>query len=219
MNGCRFGIDRKAWVLPFLAEACELAGLRRVVRLHLAIWGLSHVVESAQLCVTELAANVITHVGPGTPTTLTVSMHGSRLRIEVADPDTRALPTLLSANAHDDSGRGMVLVEAIAERWGVILREDTKVTWCELATGLRSADDHVNDPQVVRAEALLTTYWLDGQMHPAPERRMMTPLLAMEEVTVNVIVDLLRWLSVHGRDCEAVIDKAWGHFEQGAKSP
>ncbi|WP_240361909.1 ATP-binding protein [Streptomyces sp. MBT27] len=210
-DGCRFEIERKAWALPFMAEPRELAGLRRVMRLHLNLWGLPHVVEAAQLCVTELVTNVITHVGPDTPTTLAVSMNGSRLRIAVIDPDARALPTLLSACADDESGRGMALVEATAQRWGVILREDGKVTWCELATGLRSAYGHVDDPQVARVEALLDLYSLNDQNCQTPARRV--TVSAAEKVTTGLIVDLLRWLRVHGRDSQAVIDRAWSHFE------
>ncbi|WP_406508464.1 ATP-binding protein [Streptomyces sp. NBC_00212] len=211
VNGCRFGIDRKAWDLPFLAELEELAALRRIMRLHLTMWGLPHVVESAQLCVTELVANVITHVGPQTPTTLAVSMNGNLLRIEVVDPDTRALPTLLAATTDDESGRGMALVEATAERWGVVLRADTKVTWCELATGLRSADDHLDDPQVARAEVLLGLYCCEAK--PAQASASRVSLSVAEEATIEVIVDLLRWLRVHGRDSDAVMECAWGRFE------
>ncbi|MFI6682617.1 ATP-binding protein [Streptomyces sp. NPDC050485] len=210
MEGCRFGIDRKAWDLPFLAEPEELAALRRIMRLHLTMWGLPHVIESAQLCVTELVTNVITHVGPQTPTTLAVSMNGPLLRVEVIDPDTRALPTLLAAMIDDESGRGMALVEAVADRWGVILRADAKVTWCELATGLRSADDHVNDPQVARAESLLGLYCLNGG--PESKAANAASLSSAEEATIEVIVDLLRWLRVHGRDSDAVMECVWGRF-------
>ncbi|MET9363173.1 ATP-binding protein [Streptomyces sp. NPDC006632] len=194
-----------------MAEPRELAPLRRIMRLHLTTWGLPHVVAPAQTCVTELVANVITHVGPETPTTLTVSMNGGRLRIEVTDPDTRALPTLMSASPDGEAGRGVALVEAFADRWGVILREDTKVTWCELETGLRSAQDHLADPQVDRAEALLGIYCLDEQGPRAARGRV--PLWAAEKATVGVIADLLRWLHVHGRDCEAAIESAWASFE------
>jgi len=64
----------RPWELPFLAVPEEVAALRRLLRLHLALWGLQELTEAAQLCVSELVANVITHVGPGTPTTLAVSM-------------------------------------------------------------------------------------------------------------------------------------------------
>lgn len=96
LDGCRFGVVRKGWDLAFLAEAKELAGLRRVMRLHLELWGLPGVVYAAQICVTELVANVVRHVGPGTPSCLAVFMNGDRLRIEVSDPDVRALPTLVT---------------------------------------------------------------------------------------------------------------------------
>jgi anti-sigma regulatory factor (Ser/Thr protein kinase) len=129
-------MPRKSWDLLFLAELEEVAALRRVLRSHLRLWGLHDVIDAAELCVGEFVANVINHVGLGTPTTLVVSMNGRHLRIEVHDPDARALPILQRADADSETGRGMVLVDAVADRWGVLLRPAGKVTWCELATGL-----------------------------------------------------------------------------------
>jgi signal transduction histidine kinase len=87
-----------------------------------------------RLCVTELLTNVIDHLGEGTPVTVRVT--GTDLghtRIEVTDPDPRALPTLLSATETAESGRGLTLVDAVAQRWGVTQRADSKTVWCELA--------------------------------------------------------------------------------------
>ncbi|WP_324606348.1 ATP-binding protein [Streptomyces cellulosae] len=148
-------VSRKAWNLDFTAEPEEVAALRRIMRLHLGVWGLSDVTDAAQLCVSELVSNIITHVGVGTPATLAVSMNGAHLRIEVHDPDTRALPTLLDANVDSESGRGMALISAIAVRWGVQLHPDRKVTWCELATGLTAPNGPLGGLSVSRAEALL----------------------------------------------------------------
>ncbi|KAA0930397.1 ATP-binding protein [Streptomyces apricus] len=131
---CTAGLLRKPWDLPFVAEPEEVAGLRRVLRSHLELWGLHDVTDAAQLCASELVSNVIRHVGVGTPTTLAVSMNGTRLRIEVHDPDTRALPTLLAADPDSEAGRGMALVNHLADLWGVQLLADVKVTWCELST-------------------------------------------------------------------------------------
>ncbi|CAM5382471.1 non-specific serine/threonine protein kinase OS=Streptomyces griseorubiginosus OX=67304 GN=DWG14_05245 PE=3 SV=1 [Streptomyces griseorubiginosus] len=136
---------RKPWDLAFSAEPEEVGALRRIMRLHLGIWGLGHISDQAQLCVSELVSNVITHVGVGTPVTLTVSMSGTRLRIEVHDPDTRALPTLLAAAPDAEGGRGMALVGAVSDRWGVQLRADRKITWCELSTGLPSGGGRTGD--------------------------------------------------------------------------
>lgn len=131
-------MSRKPWSLDFLAEPEEVAALRGVLRIHLGLWGLDELVDAAQLCLSELVSNVITHVGVGTPATLAVSMAGTRLRIEVQDPDTRALPTLREVDVNSESGRGMALITCTADRWGVQLRVDGKVTWCELSTKLAS---------------------------------------------------------------------------------
>lgn len=92
------------WELPFQAEAEGLSALRRLLRAQLEDWGLQEVSDAAQLCVGELVANVIRHIGPGTPSMLTVSLSGGRLRIEVRDPDPRALPTLTEVGLDAESG-------------------------------------------------------------------------------------------------------------------
>ena len=66
-------MSRKPWDLDFTAEPEEVAALRRLMRLHLGVWGLHEVTDAAQLCVSELVSNIITHVGAGTPATLAVS--------------------------------------------------------------------------------------------------------------------------------------------------
>ncbi|MEU9665236.1 ATP-binding protein [Streptomyces bobili] len=204
-------MTRKPWDLAFTAEPAEVAGLRRIMRLHLGIWGLHGVVDEAQLCVSELVSNVITHVGPGTPATLAVSMNGVHLRIEIHDPDPRALPTLLAAKVDSESGRGMALVDAVAERWGVELGPDRKVTWCELTTGLTSQDSHVESPGVRRAETLL-----EMRAAPNPPRlpggSRLTRATA-EESVITVITDLLHWLHAHGCDAEEALDRAQTRYD------
>ncbi|MGW7065838.1 ATP-binding protein [Streptomyces sp. NPDC054855] len=149
---------REPLYLDFLAEPSEVAALRRIVRDHLGLWGLHKVVDVAQLCVSELVANVITHVGSGTPTNLVVSMNETRVRMEVHDPDPRALPTLLDAEMEMETGRGMALVDAVADRWGVLLDADRKTTWCELATDSAAPDGHDGGSTGARAEAVRSFY-------------------------------------------------------------
>ncbi|MCQ4209521.1 ATP-binding protein [Streptomyces longispororuber] len=199
-------VFRKPWGLAFMAEPSEVAGLRRVMRLHLRYWGLHHLVDAAQTCVTELVANVIAHVGPGTPTELALSMNGTYLRIEVQDPDLRALPTLLDAAADAESGRGMKLVDAVAHSWGVLLKAERKVVWCELATGLRFPGGHVTDDRVDRTEALLRLYRGAGEATRANSQLGKTAAVAM-------VADLLRWACAHGYDPDEVLDSAQGSFE------
>lgn len=208
-------VRRKPWELPFLAEPEEVAGLRHVLGTHLGLWGLHSVVDAAQLCVSELVTNVMRHVGRGTPTTLAVSMNGTYVRIEVHDPDTHALPTLVRAGVEAETGRGMQLVDALTDRWGVELLAGKKVTWCELATDLVSPSGCRVDPRVARAEAVLDSY---GEVEvpslvPTLMRAGKLGTTAAEEVAIGVIADLLHWFRAHGRDVDDALDQAQMHFE------
>ncbi|MEU3173129.1 ATP-binding protein [Streptomyces sp. NPDC007000] len=205
---------RERWEAQFTAHPEEVAVLRRVVGLRLAAWGLHDLVDTVQLCVSELVSNVLTHVGIGTPGSLVVSMNGACLRIEVHDPDTRALPAVVVAEADAEGGRGMTLVDGLTDRWGVHLHDGHKVTWCELATGPASPGDSVGHPSVARAEALLDVY---ATLRPPKDLydpglgkvgRMMT-----EESVVDVITDFLRWLRAHGCDVEDALDRAQTRYD------
>ncbi|MGW0475548.1 ATP-binding protein [Streptomyces coeruleorubidus] len=205
-------MSRKPWELAFTAEPVEVAALRRIMRLHLDIWGLQDITDEAQLCVSELVSNVITHVGLGTPATLAVSLRGTHLRIEVHDPDTRALPVLRDPSTESLEGRGMALVDAVADRWGVLLRPDGKVTWCELATKLTAPHGHLEAPSVMRAEALLNIY---AAATPLPCKTGVGRLASAvaEETVIAAITDFLHWLQAHGRDADDMLDRAQMRFE------
>lgn len=212
---------RKLWDLKFLAEPEEVAELRRVLRIHLGIWGLHHVTDDAELCLSELVSNVITHVGSGTPSTLVVSMRGSSLRIEVHDPDTRALPTLIAANSDAETGRGMALVAAIAYRWGVQLLADRKVTWCVLAAPLSAPETNCLSPRVARAEGVFRLYEMKEPARAIGPSRL--GVAVTEAVAIDVITDLLHWLRVHGHDADEALDRAQmrfeAEFERAGESP
>lgn len=199
------------WKLQFLAEAEGVAALRSALRVHFGRWGLDELVDMAQLCVSELVSNVVTHVGPGTPTTLIVSKGGAGLRIEVHDPDTRALPTLRNEGVDSESGRGMDLITAVTDRWGVQLLADRKVTWCELTTTPVTRNHPVAAPGVTRAEALLDLYAVVTRTDEPGSSRLSTALA--EEAVIDVITDFLHWLRAHGSDEEEVLDRAQRRFE------
>ncbi|MFB7866758.1 ATP-binding protein [Streptomyces sp. NPDC056069] len=209
-DGC---MQRKPWELPFLAEAREVAALRRIVRLHLKAWGLQRQTGAAQLCVSELVANVIRHVGPGTPTSLRLSMNGTHLRIEVSDPDCRALPTLLATSPDTEAGRGLVLVDAVADRWGVLLGSDRKVTWCEITTDLISPNGHGGGVRVTRAEAMISLYGAVASPRAVNASRLSAAVA--KDAAIDVMVDLLHWMGAHGYDVDDVLDMAQTRFEAG----
>ncbi len=203
-------IPLASWGFPFLAEPEEVAALRGLVRTRLSDWGLQELSDSAQLCVSELVSNVITHVGRGTPASLSLSLRGARLRIELRDPDARALPTLVEASDEAESGRGMALVDALTERWGVELHDGSKVTWCELVA-IPAAPDEQAGARATRAAKVLSSYG-DGELF-STSRRSRLGAMAAEAAAIDIIADLLHWLQTHGHDTDEILDRAQMHFE------
>ncbi|MGW0365477.1 ATP-binding protein [Streptomyces sp. NPDC002990] len=102
--------------------------LRHAVREHLG----SEASPDAELCVSELLTNVITHLGEGTPVTLRITGRATRTRVELTDPDAREWPVPRQATDTDESGRGLALLDAVALRWGIRQEPDGKTVWCEL---------------------------------------------------------------------------------------
>ncbi len=92
--------------------------------------------EAAQHIVAELAANAATHGRvPGRDFRLTLYVIGGTLRIEVTDTRAERLPRLRQPATGAESGRGLLLVEALAHRWGVAEgRSPHKTVWAELRT-------------------------------------------------------------------------------------
>ncbi|MFF3915021.1 ATP-binding protein [Streptomyces sp. NPDC001852] len=212
---CSACTSRRPWELPFLAVPEEVVALRRVLKIHLRLWGLPELIDSVQLCLSELVSNVIRHVGPGTPSTLVVSMYGTRLHIEIHDPDSRALPTLIDANGDAESGRGMALVAACSDRWGVQLLPDRKVTWVEFETTSSTPNGHSQNLHVSRAASVLSLYNMRQPAHPAASSRLSAT--TAERVVVAAIADLLHWLQAHGHDVDQALDRAQLQFEAEAE--
>ncbi|MEV6739383.1 ATP-binding protein [Streptomyces sp. NPDC051104] len=101
----------------------------------LRAWGLP--LDAAAHVVAELAANAVTHGRVlGRDFRLTMYVVGDTLRIEVTDARDDRLPRLDRAAADAESGRGLLLVEALSDRWGVAPGPPPlKTVWAELHTG------------------------------------------------------------------------------------
>ncbi|MGA5326022.1 ATP-binding protein [Streptomyces griseoincarnatus] len=99
---------------------------------HLRDWGYDP--EAARHVVAELAANAVTHGRvPGRDFRLAFYVVGHTLRIEVTDTRGDRLPQHQPPSPDTESGRGLLLVEALADRWGVSEdRLPRKTVWAEL---------------------------------------------------------------------------------------
>ncbi|WP_137988329.1 ATP-binding protein [Streptomyces vilmorinianum] len=92
------------------------------------------VTEIAEHVVAELATNAATHGRvTGRNFRLALLVDAGTLRIEVTDTRGDDLPRLKSPGADADSGRGLLLVGALADRWGVELGPvPRKTVWAEI---------------------------------------------------------------------------------------
>ncbi|WP_149828567.1 ATP-binding protein [Streptomyces tailanensis] len=104
---------------------------RGFARTALADWGLAQAERSGDvsLCVSELATNALVHgVPPGRGFPLRLGFDGGVLRAEVHDSGAGE-PRV--DEEPDDGGRGLMLVSALSDKWGVGERNPGKVVWCE----------------------------------------------------------------------------------------
>ncbi|HET6356386.1 ATP-binding protein [Streptomyces sp.] len=113
----------------------------RVAR-HLAVhqldgWGIpygSDLSDSAALIVAELTANAVTHACvQGRDFELRLTLWPLTLRIEVSDARGDREPSPKPPTPDAETGRGLLLVDALATTWGTADRVIGKTVWAELA--------------------------------------------------------------------------------------
>ncbi|WUB77457.1 ATP-binding protein [Streptomyces sp. NBC_00576] len=108
-----------------------------MLRTQLTDWKIDgEVAETAELLLSELVTNSLRHAStpPGREIGLRFATYDGRLRVEVADANN-CRPTPRQASPEDEGGRGLTLVQTLAERWGCCPRRHGigKATWAELA--------------------------------------------------------------------------------------
>nr|WP_043173221.1 ATP-binding protein [Streptomyces sp. NRRL B-24484] len=112
-------------------ELSAVGAVRRRLRAVLDRWGLPpERADVAELLTSELITNALVHTPTGAVFDAALTPEGL-LRIEVRD-GAPGLPGRRAPGEYATSGRGLLLVEALADDWGVQLRGDGKVTWFEL---------------------------------------------------------------------------------------
>jgi two-component sensor histidine kinase len=96
---------------------------------------------AVSLVVGELAANAVQHgrvPGRGFGLRLTLDAAAGLVRIEVADAASAKQPPTAPPSSHpeDESGRGLLLVDVLAVRWGSVPRRPVgKTVWAEVSIG------------------------------------------------------------------------------------
>ncbi|MFG2169883.1 ATP-binding protein [Streptomyces niveus] len=108
-------------------------------------WGVTHVTDDALLVVSELVTNAVKATGPGTPyptwTDVTANhilglqlrLDGPSLYVEVWDSGCETLAAARTPTPDDEGGRGLLLVQTLATRWGTYRpTPGGKIVWAEL---------------------------------------------------------------------------------------
>jgi anti-sigma regulatory factor (Ser/Thr protein kinase) len=87
--------------------------------------------DAAAVLASELAANAVVHAN--TDFEVHVPERDEAFRVEVINDAPEIIVALRDPS--DDSGRGLHIVDALAQRWGTESTADQKIVWFELPTG------------------------------------------------------------------------------------
>lgn len=118
------------------ADPAEVGRARRWARSRLIGSGMEDdepVAETLILLISELVTNAVVHTGCPAVLRMLFGSTGSTgtVRVEVADTSCRP-PRPRHAEGEDTGGRGLELVDGLADRWGWQPEGAGKRIWCEV---------------------------------------------------------------------------------------
>ena len=113
----------------FPAEVSSAPAARRFATDVLRSWQCDPLVDSAQLLVSELVANAVLHAR--STVSVRIRRLPARIRVEIGDASSE-VPRLRAGDPGAVTGRGLMIVDAVAAAWGVDPTEDGKIVWFEL---------------------------------------------------------------------------------------
>lgn len=119
----------------------RIGQVRQLVSAQLRHWRLDALVDPVALGVTELLANVHRHARPSKVCTVQLCVDRGLLTVSVHDRDPR-LPRLRAASCWETCGRGLSLVAALSDSWGVRPDGGGKVVWFTLPAASPAGEDH-----------------------------------------------------------------------------
>jgi anti-sigma regulatory factor (Ser/Thr protein kinase) len=119
---------RTTYVLCFRPVPAAARAARTLLAKALPAWGMAGLLDTAGLVATELVANAIRS---GEDIRVEVYADADRLYIEVFDT-APARPEPRDADALDEHGRGLLLVDACADAWGHRPVAGGKIVWAAI---------------------------------------------------------------------------------------
>lgn len=113
----------------FPPDPASAGQARRFLDTTLRTWKCDALIDIAVLLVSELVSNAILHAG--TSVRVVIKLADGRMRVEVRDGSARG-PATKHYSSMATTGRGLVLVEELADDWGVDASRAGKTVWFEL---------------------------------------------------------------------------------------
>jgi anti-sigma regulatory factor (Ser/Thr protein kinase) len=117
-------LDRAEAQFPCDKAAAHAA--RQFVEAALKVWALDDLVDVVTLLTSELVTNAVLHAR--TAFTVRAVFDDPELRVEVSDGGREHLYPATD-DPYAAGGRGLLLVAALADRWGITGRPDGKTVW------------------------------------------------------------------------------------------
>ena len=92
------------------------------------------VIDDVILLASELATNAVRHTASGPDGTFCVLVHaaGESVRVEVHDLGSDTAPAVRHSGSPGESGAGLAVVDAVADRWGFHGSPLGRVVWFEM---------------------------------------------------------------------------------------
>lgn len=90
--------------------------------------------DDVRLLANELVTNSVVHAHSDEPIELEVELEARLVRVKVRDHGSEGSPRVSKPRPDEISGRGLFLVERLANRWGVHMDGHTTV-WFEIEVG------------------------------------------------------------------------------------
>jgi DNA-binding NarL/FixJ family response regulator len=111
------------------ADPSSARRARQFVEVTLEQWECGHLADIVQLLTSELVTNAVLHAGSDVD--LSLRLATETLEIAVADRSP-VQPVIREQSEEATNGRGVLLLDATAERWSVIPTEAGKIVWFEV---------------------------------------------------------------------------------------
>jgi anti-sigma regulatory factor (Ser/Thr protein kinase) len=126
-------IGRPAYSQTLRCEPASARRARLLVSAACNTWGLPDLADTGALVVSELMGNAVEHSGSRLVRVIVSLSEEGRIRVAVVDK-SRTRPAPRTASDDDEDGRGLAVVQALADQWGTDLLSWGKRVWVELCT-------------------------------------------------------------------------------------